>query len=163
MRLIRVIDRIGRICGAILAAAIVASVGVPNATAEDLKIRSPIIEAGEVEFEHNFVFGRGKTTVHEIEYGLTDWFKPGIEVEFAADPGQGLHYDAAALEGFQWLARTEGILPALESAHAAAWTRGAIEDLEPGSIVLVNLSGRGDKDVDTVRQRLGPGAGDKSQ
>src|SRR5256885_7982953 len=100
MRLIRVIDRIGRICGAMLAAAIVASVDVPNATAEDLKIRSPIIEAGEVEFEHNFVFGRGKTTVHEIEYGLTDWFKPGIEVEFAADPGQGLHYDAAALEGF---------------------------------------------------------------
>ena len=71
-----------------------------RAEADDLKIRSPVIEAGEVEFENNFVLGRGKTTVHELEYGLTDWFKPGIELELAADPGQGLHYDATALEGF---------------------------------------------------------------
>lgn len=43
---------------------------------------------------------RSKTTVHELEYGFTEWLKLGAEAEFAADPGQGLHYDAAALEGF---------------------------------------------------------------
>jgi hypothetical protein len=101
MRMRRISIVTGRwVCGGIIAGAILAAGSANKAEAEDLKIRSPIIEAGEIEFEHNFVFGRGKTTVHEIEYGLTDWFKPGIEVEFAADPGQGLHYDAAALEGF---------------------------------------------------------------
>ena len=62
--------------------------------------------------------------------------------------------DAEALEGFQWLARTEGILPALESAHAIAWTRRALDTLAPGAIVIANLSGRGDKDVETVRSLL---------
>ena len=100
MRLTRAGGKVGRICGVALAA--IAFIGgcAVRAEAEDLKIRSPIIEAGEVEFENNFVFGRGKTTVHELEYGLTSWFKPGIELELAADPGQGLHYDATALEGF---------------------------------------------------------------
>ena len=100
MRCIRVTDGAGRIVGAIMAAAVTAGGCALQAKAEDLKIRSPIIEAGEVEIEHNFTLGRGKTTAHEIEYGITDWFKPGIEVEFAADPGQGLHYDATALEAF---------------------------------------------------------------
>ena len=75
--------------------------GLPvPAGADDLKIRSPIIEPHELEFENNFVFGDGKTTVHEIEYGVNDWFKPGIEAELAADPGRGFHYDATAVEGF---------------------------------------------------------------
>jgi tryptophan synthase beta chain len=59
--------------------------------------------------------------------------------------------DGDALDGFQWLARTEGILPALESSHAAAWIKRALPGLRAGSIVLVNISGRGDKDVETVR------------
>jgi tryptophan synthase beta chain len=60
--------------------------------------------------------------------------------------------DTAALEGFEWLARSEGILPALESSHAVAWVRRALPSMKPGTIVLLNLSGRGDKDVETVRQ-----------
>jgi tryptophan synthase beta chain len=63
--------------------------------------------------------------------------------------------DAAALEGFTWLARHEGILPALESSHAVAWLRRELPALPRGSIVVLNLSGRGDKDVDTVRALLG--------
>ena len=73
---------------------------VVSAKAQDLKIRSPIIEPGELEFENNFVIGRSKNTIHELEYGFTDWLKLGVEGEFSADPGQGLHYDSTALEGF---------------------------------------------------------------
>jgi hypothetical protein len=100
MRLSRGISCAGPIRGFVLAAFVLSGICPVRAQAEDLKIRSPIIEAGEVEFENNFVFGRGKTTVHELEYGLTSWFKPGLELELAADPGQRLHYDATALEGF---------------------------------------------------------------
>ena len=100
MRLSRGESCAGPIRGFVLAAFVLSGICPVRAQAEDLKIRSPIIEAGEVEFENNFVFGRGKTTVHELEYGLTNWFKPGLELELAADPGQGLHYDATALEGF---------------------------------------------------------------
>jgi len=62
--------------------------------------------------------------------------------------------DAEALEGFQLLARREGILPALESAHAIAYTHRLLADLPAGTIVLVNLSGRGDKDVQSVAEAL---------
>jgi hypothetical protein len=84
---------------AMLAAAVIGGCAVP-ARADDLKIRSPIIEPHELEFENNFTLGRRKTTVHEFEYGFTDWLKLGAEAELAADPGHGFHYDATAVEGF---------------------------------------------------------------
>jgi tryptophan synthase beta chain len=62
--------------------------------------------------------------------------------------------DAEALEAFQTLARLEGILPALESAHAVAYTTKLAPTLPDGTVVLVNLSGRGDKDVQTVMEAL---------
>ena len=65
--------------------------------------------------------------------------------------------DGEALQGFQWLARHEGILPALESAHAIAWLRRGLSTLPRDAVVLLNLSGRGDKDVDTVRALVGTG------
>ena len=98
MRLIRVWN--AQACGAVLA--VLAAFGgysLPS-EAQDLKIRSPIIEVHELEFENNFVFDRGKTFVHELEYGFNDWLKLGVEAELAADPGQGLHYDSTALESF---------------------------------------------------------------
>src|ERR1043165_8739796 len=100
MRLHRSRDGIGRICGAVLAASVVIAAAALQAEAEDLKIRSPIIEPHELEFENNFVFGHGKTAVHELEYGFTDWLKLGVEAELAAEPGQGFRYDSTALEGF---------------------------------------------------------------
>ena len=71
-----------------------------DASADDLKLRSPIIESGELEFENNFTLGPRKNAVHELEYGFNDWLKLGVESEFAADPGHGFHYDATALESF---------------------------------------------------------------
>ena len=64
-------------------------------------------------------------------------------------------YDHEALAAFRKLCRTEGILPALESSHALAWVLEHREEFEPGSRVLVNLSGRGDKDMDIIEQALG--------
>jgi tryptophan synthase beta chain len=55
--------------------------------------------------------------------------------------------DAEALEAFQALSRLEGIIPALEPAHALAWMRRSAGRWPPDSLVLVCLSGRGDKDV----------------
>ncbi len=62
--------------------------------------------------------------------------------------------DAQALEAFQILARMEGILPALESAHAVAEAIRLAPSLPPEQIILVNLSGRGDKDLDTVTNAI---------
>jgi tryptophan synthase beta chain len=59
--------------------------------------------------------------------------------------------DAEALEAFRQLARREGILPALESAHAVAAARDIAAALGGDGVVLVNLSGRGDKDLATAR------------
>ena len=58
--------------------------------------------------------------------------------------------DEQALEGFKLLARTEGILPALESAHAVAYVQELAAHYGPDDVIIVNLSGRGDKDVDAV-------------
>ena len=62
--------------------------------------------------------------------------------------------DDEALNAFQMLARLEGILPALESAHAVAYAMRLARELGPSAILLVNLSGRGDKDVQTVEKSL---------
>ncbi len=62
--------------------------------------------------------------------------------------------DDEVLEAFQLLSRSEGIIPALESAHAIAWVMKAKDELA-GQTVLVNLSGRGDKDVEQVQEILG--------
>lgn len=63
--------------------------------------------------------------------------------------------DTEALEGLQLLSRTEGILPALESAHAIAYTAKIAQEMDEDDIIVVCLSGRGDKDVHTVRAVLG--------
>ncbi len=61
------------------------------------------------------------------------------------------------LEAFRLLSHTEGIIPALESAHAVAWVArsAGTETLPSGSAVLITLSGRGDKDVAQVREIFG--------
>ncbi len=94
---------------------------------------------------------------HSISAGL-DY--PGIGPEHAHLWASGnARYEEATdeevLAAFQLLARTEGILPALEPAHALAWVvREAGKQIERGSVVLVTLSGRGDKDVAQVRDML---------
>ncbi|MDE3155473.1 MAG: tryptophan synthase subunit beta, partial [Acidobacteriota bacterium] len=62
--------------------------------------------------------------------------------------------DDDALDGFATLAELEGIIPALESSHAVAYAMRLARELGSGRTILVNLSGRGDKDVDAVRKQL---------
>jgi tryptophan synthase beta chain len=94
---------------------------------------------------------------YSISAGL-DYPGVGPEHSYLKDIGR-VEYagatDAEALDAFQLLCRTEGILPALESAHALAWTVQHAPALSRDVIVLVNLSGRGDKDLDTVSRALG--------
>jgi tryptophan synthase beta subunit len=63
--------------------------------------------------------------------------------------------DEEALEGFKLLSETEGIIPALEPAHAIAYASKLVPTLAEGTIVLIGLSGRGDKDIDTAAKALG--------
>lgn len=62
--------------------------------------------------------------------------------------------DGDALEAFRDLSKTEGIMPALESAHAISFATGLAKRLRPSDRIIVNLSGRGDKDVDTVARHF---------
>jgi tryptophan synthase beta chain len=93
---------------------------------------------------------------HSISAGL-DYAAVGPEHAHLQATGRAeYHYasDEEALEAFQELARLEGIIPALESAHAIAYARRAAADFGPESVLLVNLSGRGDKDVQSVEAYL---------
>jgi tryptophan synthase beta chain len=63
--------------------------------------------------------------------------------------------DAEAMEGFAALCKTEGIIPALESSHAIAGAMRLGRELGPDALILVNLSGRGDKDVATASAYFG--------
>ena len=67
----------------------------------------------------------------------------------------GKWYRKAALEAFKVLCELEGIIPALESSHAVAWVLHHGQELAPGSLVLVNLSGRGDKDIHSYAHTTG--------
>ena len=63
--------------------------------------------------------------------------------------------DEEALAAFHFLSETEGLIPALESAHAVAYARRVVPGMTPEQVVIVNLSGRGDKDVLAVARREG--------
>ena len=89
---------------------------------------------------------------HSVSAGL-DYPGVGPEHAFLKDRGRAEYEgitDAEAMEAFHLLARTEGILPALESAHAIAQAMKLARHMPKDGLVLCNLSGRGDKDVQTV-------------
>jgi tryptophan synthase beta chain len=93
---------------------------------------------------------------HSISAGL-DYAAVGPEHAWLRSLGRAEYVhvsDDEALTAFQTLARLEGILPALESAHAIAYVERLARELGPSKIALVNLSGRGDKDVTIVEQKL---------
>ncbi len=95
-------------------------------------------------------------TTHSISAGL-DYPSIGPEHASLHDSGR-VEYtavtDTEALEAFQTLSKLEGIIPALESAHAIAHTIKIAAKMQIDQIVIVNLSGRGDKDVNTVQESL---------
>jgi tryptophan synthase beta chain len=93
---------------------------------------------------------------HSISAGL-DYPGAGPEHAYLRDVGRAEYVavtDEEALDAFLYLSRLEGIIPALESAHAVAYLRKLAPTLERDSVVVVNLSGRGDKDAPQVRDIL---------
>ncbi len=94
---------------------------------------------------------------HSISAGL-DYPGVGPEHSYYKESGRASYFavtDEEALEGFQLLSQKEGITPALEPAHAIYYAARLAGELSKGQIILVNLSGRGDKDMDIVAKALG--------
>jgi len=94
---------------------------------------------------------------HSVSAGL-DYPGVGPEHSYLKDTGRVTYVaisDKEALEGFKLLCRTEGIIPALEPAHAIAYTSRLAGSLGKEQIIVVNLSGRGDKDLDIVIEAMG--------
>ncbi len=154
------------------------AIGIFDAFVDDVNVRLIGVEAGGERIapgRHAARFAGGSTGVlqgtrtfilqddagnieltHSISAGL-DYAAVGPEHAWLRDLGRteyGYVTDAEALAGFQLLGRREGILPALESAHAIAYTDRLRREVADGSIILVNLSGRGDKDVQSVAEAL---------
>jgi tryptophan synthase beta chain len=92
------------------------------------------------------------TETHSVSAGL-DYPGVGPEHAFLKDIGRAEYVgitDTEALEAFHYLCRTEGIIAALESSHAIAYAMKLAKTMRPDQSILVNLSGRGDKDIGTV-------------
>ncbi|MDD2809450.1 tryptophan synthase subunit beta [Rhodoferax sp.] len=92
------------------------------------------------------------TETHSISAGL-DYPGVGPEHAYLHDIGRAQYVgitDAEALDAFHYLCRTEGIIPALESSHAIAYAMKLAKTMRADQSILVNLSGRGDKDIGTV-------------
>ena len=93
---------------------------------------------------------------HSVSAGL-DYAAVGPEHCLLRDQGRAQYdfaTDGEALEAFQELSRTEGIIPALESAHAIAHVMKVAPEMDPDRIIIANLSGRGDKDVAQAAEKL---------
>src|SRR5262249_28183079 len=152
------------------------AIGIFDAFIDDRDVRLIGVEAGGEEIvrgRHAARFAGGSAGVlqgtrtfvlqdddgnieltHSISAGL-DYAAVGPEHAWLRALGRTEYAyitDAEALDAFQTLAKLEGILPALESAHAIAYARKLAPQLGPSALMLVNLSGRGDKDVNTVEQ-----------
>ncbi len=94
---------------------------------------------------------------HSISAGL-DYPGVGPEHAYLSDIGRAEYQaitDAEAMEAFSLLSKTEGIIPAIETAHALAGAMKLGRELGPTATLLINLSGRGDKDVDTAARYFG--------
>ena len=176
----QILDQVGRLPHIIVACVGGGSnaIGMFDAFVEDRDVRLIGVEAGGERIapgRHAARFAGGSTGVlqgtrtfvlqdeagnieltHSISAGL-DYAAVGPEHAWLRDLGRteyGYVTDAEALAGFQALARYEGILPALESAHAIAYTMQLAKKVDQGTIILINLSGRGDKDVQSVVEAL---------
>jgi tryptophan synthase beta chain len=96
-------------------------------------------------------------STHSISAGL-DYPGVGPEHSYLKDVARAEYVavtDEEALDGFKLLCATEGIIPALESAHAVAYAAQLAPRLSREAILVINLSGRGDKDMPTVADALG--------
>jgi tryptophan synthase beta chain len=120
-----------------------------------LNLGSPGVLHGSMSYLLQNEDGQVQLT-HSISAGL-DYPGVGPEHSYFKDSGRATYAyvtDSEALEGFQLLSKTEGIIPALEPSHAIAYARKFVPTLGKNEIVVVCLSGRGDKDVHTVAKSL---------
>jgi tryptophan synthase beta chain len=174
------LEQVGRLPDAIVACVGGGSnaMGIFDAFIEDQGVRLIGVEAGGeaiVRGRHAARFAGGSTGVlqgtrtfvlqdddgnieatHSISAGL-DYAAIGPEHAWLRELGRAEYAhvtDEEALDAFQSLGRLEGILPALESAHAIAYARQLAPTLGSAAVMIVNLSGRGDKDVHTVEQHV---------
>ena len=176
----QMLDQVGRLPDIVVACVGGGSnaIGIFDAFVNDKSVRLIGVEAGGERIapgRHAARFAGGSTGVlqgtrtfvlqddagnieltHSISAGL-DYAAVGPEHAWLRDLGRteyGYITDSEALDGFQALARLEGILPALESAHAVAYTMRLAKEVADDAVILVNLSGRGDKDVQSVVEAL---------
>jgi tryptophan synthase beta chain len=94
---------------------------------------------------------------HSISAGL-DYPGVGPEHSWLKDIGRANYVsvtDDEAMDGFHTMTRVEGIIPALESSHAIAYTKKLAATMNKGQVIVMNLSGRGDKDINTIAAREG--------
>jgi len=127
-------------------------IGIEAEGAASLVQGTPGILHGSLSYLLQSESGQVSTT-HSISAGL-DYPGVGPEHSYLKDVGRVKYLTASdkdALEGFQLLSKTEGILPALEPAHAIAYLKKLAPTLDRDKIIVVCLSGRGDKDVEVVK------------
>ena len=175
----QILDRAGRLPSHVVACVGGGSnaIGIFHAFENDSSVRLVGVEAagrGLDSGEHSASLARGTPGVlhgafsyllqdedgqvhpaHSVSAGL-DYPGVGPEHAFLKDSGRATYVtvtDDEALEAFAMLSRLEGIIPALETAHAIAWVSQNSSSFQPDDLVVVCLSGRGDKDVAEVAQR----------
>jgi tryptophan synthase beta chain len=176
----QMLDRIGRLPDAVIACVGGGSnaIGIFDAFVEDPGVRLIGVEAGGeriapgrhaarfaggsagvLQGTHTFILQDAAGNIeltHSISAGL-DYAAIGPEHAWLRDQGRTEYAyatDAEALDGFRALARLEGIIPALESAHAVCHAMRVAREVPAGTVLLVNLSGRGDKDVQSAAEAL---------
>jgi tryptophan synthase beta chain len=176
----QILEQVGRLPDAVVACVGGGSnaMGIFDSFVADDGVRLIGVEAGGERIEkgrHAARFAGGSTGVlqgtrtyvlqdddgnieltHSVSAGL-DYAAVGPEHAYLRDLGRAEYThiaDDEAIEAFRTLAQLEGILPALESAHAIAFTVQLGRELGPSSVILVNLSGRGDKDVHTMEKHV---------
>ena len=108
--------------------------------------------------QKNGTYSSHGTPIFYVDLSL----RSGIDVEAALQQARQLNqarreagFDQQALDALRLVSELEGIIPALETAHAFAWLEQLCPTLPQGSEVVINCSGRGDKDVNTVAEKLG--------
>lgn len=176
----QVLDLVGRLPDAVVACVGGGSnaIGIFDAFIDDSAVRLIGVEAGGERIakgRHAARFAGGSPGIlqgtrtyilqdedgnieltHSVSAGL-DYAAVGPEHAWLRSLGRATYAyvtDEAAVTAFQTLARLEGILPALESSHAIAHLASVARELGPSAVVVVNLSGRGDKDVHTMAKQL---------
>jgi tryptophan synthase beta chain len=174
----QLLDRLGRLPDCVVACVGGGSnaIGIFHAFVDDPGVELIGVEAGgrgPIPHQHAATLSHGSVGVlhgarsyllqdpagqvigtHSISAGL-DYPGVGPEHSYLKSTGRATYVavdDARALETFSLVCRTEGILPALEPAHAIAYALDFARGLRPDQVVLVNLSGRGDKDMDSYAE-----------